>query len=113
MEVDGGSAEAIARGSMFTAAAKLIRSLHRILSQWKRSQLIKQPAVSASASSAVRVQVPTPAGSDSTHLPTSETFMEPSGLFPDDFFADWDNWPQLNAAELAYSFPFDYDLDEQ
>ena len=43
MEHNGDGQDAVERGSVFAASAKLIRSLHRILWQWKRNYVIAKP----------------------------------------------------------------------
>ena len=105
MEADGTTQEAVASGSIFAASAKLIRSLHRIMSQWKRNYISKQqvPQDLQSLESSDRN---TPA-SYNTPLPTYPSVFDTSALSAEHFFNDWENWPQLDATELSGMFTYD------
>lgn len=103
MEADGGSADAVARGSVFTAAAKLIRNLHRIMWQWKREYTIKQPGQPSQG----------PVFSANTLTPLIPS-LAPEVSFDDPFangyFNNWENWPQLGPTELTNLFTYDFDV---
>ena len=109
MEADGGSADAVARGSVFTASAKLIRNLHKIMWQWKWKYTFntKQPQ-----------DYPPPSTRPLSKMDSFE--LSPSGIAPsfafnadepfmDGFFTDWDNWPHLGTADLSDLFTYDFD----
>lgn len=107
MEADGGTPEAVARGSVFTASAKLIRNLHRIVSQWKRNYISKQQEPAQRGEQPISDGMPLAATSDPA-LPLYPGAFD-SPLFTDDFLTDWDNWPRLDTAEFSNLFPFDFD----
>ena len=104
MEVDGGSADAVATGSVFTAAAKLIRNLHRIMWQWKREYTIKQPNQHGQG----------PVFDGATTLTPLPQILAPDVSFDDIFanghFNNWENWPQLGPTELTNLFTYDFDV---
>ena len=111
MEASGGTAEAVARGSIFTAAAKLIRNLHRIVSQWKRNYISKQQDPAQNRGQPGSQDTPLPAAYDATLLPFSGPFDPNDGQFMDEFL-DWNNWPQLDAADLSSLISLDFDTSD-
>ena len=110
MEADGGSADAVARGSVFTASGKLVRNLHRIMWQWKRSYAMqtKQPPGQQPVSNDNLVSsnilgiLPSNAGPGFG--------FNPDDPLADGFFTDWDNWPQLGPTDLSNIFTYDFDI---
>jgi hypothetical protein len=103
MEADGGSADAVARGSVFTASAKLVRNLHRIMWQWKRDYTIKQPGLPPQqpifdANAALDPLPPSLAPEVSVDDP-----------FANGIFNNWENWPQFGPTELSNLFTYDFD----
>lgn len=112
MSASAGTEEAMARGCILTASAKLIRSLHRILQGFNRAAAIKSRA-SRSTTESSRVDL-TP---DATvHAPeTSASNASVSGvdnLLSDDLFADWENWPQFNPFDFGDLFPDVFNADD-
>ena len=111
MEADGGSPEAVARGSVFTACAKLIRSLYRIMWQWKRSYAL--------GPTKLKGQQPASRTTSSVYTGADGQAQNPFPLFNmglDDFsteglFSDWDNWPQFVGADMSSMFTFDSDTN--
>jgi hypothetical protein len=106
MEADGGTPEAVSSGSVFTACAKLIRSLYRIMWQWKRSYSLQNSQLYACQQQPVAVTqaaVPTVA----TTWPAVSTGMDEPDL--DGF--DFDSWPQLSQAEMSNLFTFEFDAN--
>jgi hypothetical protein len=99
MEADGGTPEAVARGSVLTASAKLIRSLHRVMRQWRWSYPIQKSKTA-----------PTQQAQQDPML--GSTFdAQTDSLFADGLFTDWDNWPFLDPTELANMFPYDFNMN--
>ena len=110
MEADGGSPEAVARGSIFTASAKLIRCLHRIMWEWKRSgiQAGQQPQGKEPLPQAM--DLPSAVGPHDSPfevLPMPSVDVGLDDFFADGLFMDWDNWPQLDPADLSTFFTQD------
>ena len=103
MESDGGSSDAVARGSVFTASAKLVRNLHRVMWQWKREYTIKQPGLPSQNPIMNEPSMLTPL----THLGPELNFDDP---FANDLFNHWENWPQLGPTELSNLFTYDFDV---
>ena len=95
MSSSAGTEEALAKGCVLTACAKLIRSLHRILQGFKKSLAMSQRR---SASESTRAD-PTPTSSTIGNVNALS-----DGLFSDDLFADWENWPQFDAFDFSDLF---------
>lgn len=111
MEANGGTAEAVARGSIFTASAKLIRNLHRIVSQWKRNYISKQQQ-SAQNKGQPGPQDMLESAAPDDMLPLFSGLLDSNdNLFMDEFL-DWNNWPRLDVADFSGVFPFDFDASE-
>ena len=111
MEAGGDGPDAIARGSVFAASAKLIRSLHRILWQWKRNYLVEVPPDMQARQADINLQ-PAPTADvnqQETFAPMYASATGTDDFFADGIFTDWQNWPQLDAAELSNMFNFDFD----
>lgn len=85
--LDGLARGAVDQGDLFAATAKLVRSLHGILSGWKR----KLETESGSGSRA----------GISSGAPSAPSDLTPDDLTPDDLFGDWENWPQLESLDFA------------
>lgn len=109
MEADGGSSEAVARGSIFAASAKLVRSLHRIMSQWKRNHIAKeqQAAPSNESHRAEVASITSPLADSMPSMSSSADYGNRS--LQDDFLTDWQNWPHLDAVDFPSLFSFDFD----
>lgn len=106
MEASGDSPDAVARGSVFAASAKLIRSLHRILWQWKRNYSTEVPQDMQARQADIKLQPPATTNQQDAFAPVSIGTDE---FFADGIFTDWTNWPQIDAAELSNMFNFDFD----
>lgn len=122
-----GTREALSRGCVITAGAKLIRSLHRILQDFKKT-LAERQRRGASASTGSH---PATGGSYSKGEPKSDSTSPPiitpesNTLAPaaapssgdagwesavhDDLFVDWDNWPQFDAMDFSDLFGGEFD----
>lgn len=109
MEASGDSPDAVARGSVFAASAKLIRSLHRILWQWKRNYLVEVPPDMQARQTDINLQPSVAVGQQETFAPAYAPTAGADDFFADGIFTDWTNWPQLDAAELSNMFNFDFD----
>lgn len=122
MSAGAGSREALARGCVLTAGAKLIRSLHRILQDFKKTLAARQRRGVAGAGSSSKAS-----GTPPTVTPESEG-LAPLGpartgsssatgttesswesIITDDLFVDWDNWPQFDAMDFSDLFGDDFD----
>ncbi|KAK5163725.1 uncharacterized protein LTR77_010398 [Saxophila tyrrhenica] len=106
MEADGGSPEAVACGSVFTACAKVIRNLHRVMRSWKRQYRIQVPQPHCDHKKPYQhKQLPEAQPGISAASNPWPTF----GFALDDFstdglFTDWDSWPQLDSDMFAFDF---------
>lgn len=107
MEAGDDKVEAIAKGSIVAASAKLIRGLHRIMWQWKT----KSPGVSRPNDNFKQ-----PAHAESlyeTAMPSStEAFQgltDTENLFLDGMLAEWTNWPQFDPMDVSSLFGHGYD----
>ncbi|KAK4893643.1 hypothetical protein LTR27_008112 [Elasticomyces elasticus] len=109
MSYEAGTEGAMAKGCLFTATAKLVRSLHRILQGFKRALVLRGWQQSSEGSER---------GRESSGVASNEAEVESTGGIPEtmnaasgaaegndvnieDQFADWDIWPHFN--------PFDPD----
>ncbi|KAF2168794.1 hypothetical protein M409DRAFT_20810 [Zasmidium cellare ATCC 36951] len=68
--------EAIAKGCLWAATARLLRSLHRLLSEWKEWNALGQ----------IKVSAPPQTGDRNRGMDLELDFL------PDDLFFDWDLW---------------------
>lgn len=114
MESNGGTPPAISRGSILAAGAKLVRSLHRIMLQWKRNRVSKENKVISTTPSSSVPPMPTPttmqgaaAGlggvasvlqGDGQTQQDQPSALDWDSLLNDDLFADWENWAGINGA---------------
>lgn len=108
MEAGGDSPDAVARGSVFAASAKLIRSLHKILWTWKRSYQKETPDMTA-RSAEINLQPEVGVSQQETFTQMYAPTVGTDDYFADGIFTDWTNWPQLDAAELTNMFNYDFD----
>ena len=95
MEPDGGSADAIARGSVGTASAKLIRHLHRIMWRWKNRYAMGAQQHSSTLSTStddvgILNDLETP-----SNVPSYSSQFNMDDPFTDHFLMDWSNWPAM------------------
>lgn len=123
MEADGGSPDAVARGSVFTACAKLIRSLHRTMWQWKRNYAAGGHPKHACRPYSKCDETCTSTASKGSSSDMCMNGMNGYALNPwpqvdmggfgdhgqEGVFSDWDLWPQLGVTEMSSLFPFDID----
>lgn len=86
MDAAGGGADAVSRGCVYAAGAKLIRSLCSIVAGWRKT-LIEREVKDAAAK-----------GAEATMLPRIEDVETSSS---GDLFDDWNEWPQ--AEDLDFS----------
>ncbi|KAK5686629.1 hypothetical protein LTS10_002751 [Elasticomyces elasticus] len=99
MSYEAGSEGAMARGCLFTATAKLVRSLHRILQGFKRALVLRQWQQASEGSERSR-EVSGVASSEAEAV--SEGVDVGGGVAEghdgniEDQFADWDIWPHFN-----------------
>ena len=102
MSSSAGSEEALSRGCLLTATAKLIRGLHRIMQGWKRDVATNQRR---SASQSTKTD-PTPpsALADTSAVPDFVDSSAWDRIVTDDLFADWDNWPSFDAFDFSDLF---------
>ncbi|KAK5721197.1 hypothetical protein LTR17_014757 [Elasticomyces elasticus] len=100
MSYEAGSEEEIARGCLFTATAKLVRSLHRILQGFKRA-LVLRGWQQASEGSVERERESSGVASDEQEavfegVDVGSGVAEGNDVNVEDQFADWDIWPHFN-----------------
>jgi hypothetical protein len=106
MSATAGTDEAMAKGCILTAAARLIRSLHRIMQGFTRSVTISQRAARTTSESTRSDFTPDSETLALGHTTTSSsTGSGLESLLSDDLFSDWDNWPQFNAFDFTDLFP--------
>lgn len=111
MSYTAGTREALNRGCVLTAGAKLIRSLHRIMQDFKKSLMERQrrsaSAGTAATASSHSKQDSTPpmfTPESETLAPVSTTDSSWDSIIGDDLFVDWDNWPQFDAMDFSDLF---------
>ena len=100
METTGGSADALARGSLLNGSAGVIRNFHSLLSKRKREWVDKERAEAPVQQSASE----TSPASQKANLDGGTSLPSPTPLddfFNEAFFADLNDLPQLDEAELA------------
>ena len=110
MSAIAGTDDAMPKGCILTASAKLIRSLHRILQGFKRSVIMSQRRSTTSEST--KPDLTPDADALALDNPASNsTSSGRDGLISDDLFTDWDNWPQFNAFDFTDLFPEVFSTD--
>ena len=105
MSATAGTDEAMAKGCILTAAAKLIRSLHRILQDFNRAAMQNQRR---STSESTKADLTPDTETGRLVLDNAVSNNTSSGwdsLATDDLFTDWENWPQFNAFDFTDLFP--------
>lgn len=102
MSATGGTEEAIRKGCILTASAKLIRSLHRVMQGFKKSLVLSQRRNYSENNR----QQPLPV--NAAPEPDANGFGDAiegwDELISDDLFSDWDNWPQFDAFDFSDLF---------
>ncbi|KAK5721773.1 hypothetical protein LTR15_006365 [Elasticomyces elasticus] len=100
MSYGAGSESAMARGCLFTATAKLVRSLHRILQGFKRALVLRGWQQQSSEGSEREREssglASNEAGVVSEGVDVGGGAAEGNGGNIEDQFADWDIWPHFN-----------------
>lgn len=112
MSESAGSADALAKGCILTAAAKLIRSLHRILQGFKKTAAASQrrSATESTKSDPTPPSLPDDMAALSNSVTTSSSDWE--NILADDMFSDWENWPQFDAMEFSDLFGSAFDFEQ-
>jgi hypothetical protein len=113
MSATAGTEEAMAKGCILTASAKLIRSLHRIMQGFNRAAIAMNQRASRSTTESTKADL-TP-DTDALILENVASSSSVSGsdsLLSDDLFADWENWPQFNPFDFADLFPEVFSTDD-
>lgn len=112
LSASAGSADALAKGCVLTAAAKLIRSLHRILQGFKKTVATSQrrSATESTKSDPTPPSLPDdlPVLSNSTTTASSDW----ENVLADDLFSNWENWPQFDAMDFSDLFGSTFDFDQ-
>ena len=100
MVITGGSADAMARGSLLTSSAGVIRNFHNLLSERKREWADKERAEAPVQQSANE----TSPASQKANFDNGTALPSPTPLddfFNEGYFADLNDLPPLDEAELA------------
>lgn len=110
---------AVARGSLCAASARLVRSLHRIVSGWRRGLVEGQRQKMARPTPAAATETPSSAFNTAVKAGgegngggvsgdggarEAEAIMGFDDLLEGDLFADWSNWPQMEGVDFATVF---------
>ncbi len=107
MSATAGTPEALSKGCILTATAKLIRSLHRVLQGFKKTAMMNQRRTTSISGSSKQGVTP---GSGTTAittevLPTASASNVGGGDFlSEDLFANWENWPQSDPSDFSDLF---------
>ena len=104
MSATAGTQEAMSKGCVLTATAKLVRSLHHILQGFKKTVVLNQRR---SVSESSKQSVTPSSGSGGLENRLDEPAMAASGwdsIASDDLFTDWNNWPQFDAFDFSDLF---------
>ena len=114
MSASAGTEEALAKGCILTATAKLIRSLHKILQGFKKTMMAAQrrSASESTKSNPTPPSAPSEMSMGSELAPAVTGSTEWDSLLNDDLFADWENWPQFDAFDFSDLFGNVFDFDE-
>jgi len=113
MSHTAGTRDALNKGCILTAGAKLIRSLHRILQDFKKTMVEKQRRSASSMSSGSKQNptppVVTPEGDTLAPAPTNTaTESGWESTLTDDLFIDWEQWPQFDSMDFSDLFGSDF-----
>ena len=112
MSATAGTEEAMAKGCILTASAKLIRSLHRILRGFNRAVALN-PRASRSTTESTKADLTPDSDAFAVEDPISNSStLGSDSLLSDDLFADWENWPQFNPFDFADLFPAVFSTDD-
>ena len=109
MSASAGTEDAMSKGCILTASAKLIRSLHRILQGFKRAVAASQRR--GTSESTKQDLTPDEDALALDNTASNSTASGWDGLISDDLFTDWDNWPQFNAFDFTDLFPDVFNAD--
>lgn len=105
MSASAGTDDAMAKGCILTASARLIRNLHRILQGFSRSVAISQRGAKSASESTKADFTPDTDAPALENINSNESGSGMDSLLSDDLFSDWDNWPQFNAFDFTDLFP--------
>jgi hypothetical protein len=109
MSASAGTEDAMSKGCILTASAKLVRSLHRILQGFKRAVAASQRR--STSESTMQDLTPDEDALALDNPASNSTSSGWDGLISDDLFTDWDNWPQFNAFDFTDLFPDVFNTD--
>lgn len=114
MSASAGTEDALSKGCILTAAAKLVRSLHRVLQGFKKTLAASQRRSAAGSTGSTKSD-PTPPSvpPDMPTLSQSVTTAssEWESILVDDQFTDWANWPQFDAFDFSDLFGDTFEFD--
>lgn len=114
MSASAGTQEAMAKGCILTATAKLVRSLHRILQGFKRTVTVSQRRSTSESSKQDPTPPEVPNEEESTFIEVMPTVTDEwDPILSDDLFADWDNWPQFEAFDFSDLFGDFFDVSPE
>ena len=113
METGAGDRDAIFKGSLLAASAKLIRDLNQIAKGWKRKLTDNQrrnagKGANSTNNAPLANLYSTAADSGTGGNSVSDTATDLNDSFSSDLFADWKNWPQLDDCDFSQFFPDDF-----
>lgn len=109
MSASAGTPEALSRGCILTATAKLIRSLHRILQGFKKTAMMNQRRTTSVSANSSKQSV-TPGSGVTTATTEAAPPAAQAGnaggqdFLTDDLFANWENWPQFDPSDFSDLF---------
>jgi hypothetical protein len=106
MEAGGGTPDAVARGSVLTACAKLIRSLEKLMWGWKRRYVVGDPNKAPATLPDVVKQPHDEHANEFGSSASWVTFSFSSSEFPTDNFF-YDDPYMLDPMEVANLFTYD------
>ena len=114
MEANGDTSDAIARGSVLAASAKLVRALHRVMWQWKRNYAIGKTTLKQQQQQTTVDKAPS-GPKNTVVVPPNMNWVpgwHPEDPFADSLFDDWNNWSQLGPNDLSGLFTYDFDIGD-
>ncbi|KAK3706012.1 hypothetical protein LTR37_013006 [Vermiconidia calcicola] len=114
MEANGDTSDAIARGSVLAASAKLVRALHRVMWQWKRNYAIGKTTLKQQQQQKP-VDEARSGPKNTVVVPPNMNWVpgwHPEDPFADSLFDDWNNWSQLGPNDLSGLFTYDFDIGD-
>ena len=110
MSATAGTEDALAKGCILTATAKLIRNLHRILHGFKRYLTSSQHRNTSGPKSDTdptpeSTGEPGPVWSENPLFDVAAASLPGADdMWQDDMFAEWDNWPTFDAFDFSDLF---------